>query len=214
MVRGPSGKIRSMRISAAPAAISLAQQRWLFRAHALLLVLAALVLLSIPWLARNLLIGTFAGIFFVTISGFFVLGVALAVGGAAFGVAIDGEVTGWLLVLFVAAAGSLAVFLVVSPLVSVERLCYFLSIHALALGFLEVRLAQRLRRHRQQFQKQGEVLRGFAAASTTFFLLLLLPALYGERFGIFVLAAYCLLFALELVMLPSKLRQPANGSDE
>jgi hypothetical protein len=203
-----------MWISAAHAPKSLAQQRWLFRTHALLLVLAAFVLFSIPWLARNLLIGTFASIFFVTITGFFVLGVALAVAGAASGVAIDGEVTAWLLVVFAAAAVSLAVFLFVSPLVSVERLCYFLSIHALALGFLEVRLAQRLRRHKQRFQKQGEVLRGFSAASTTFFLLLLLPAIYGERFGIFVLAAYCLLFALELAMLPSKLRPLANRSDE
>ncbi|HET9086019.1 MAG TPA: hypothetical protein VFN53_00690 [Acidobacteriaceae bacterium] len=203
-----------MRVRAVPGAKSVAHLVWVFRVHAVFVLLAALLLLSTPWLGRGLRIATFGGTFLFAITGFSVLIVALAVAGADSGVAIDGEVTGWLLILLVAAGVSLGIFLFVSPIISVERLGYFLSIHALALGFLEVRLAQRLRRHRRQFQNHGEVLRGFGAASTTFFLLLLMPALYGERFGIVVVAAYCLFFALELVMLPSKLRQPANRSDE
>jgi len=178
--------------------------------HAFLMLLAALVLLSLHWLSRSLLIGTFTGIFFFTITGFCVLIAGLVDAGAALDASLDREAAGWLLVLLVATGVFLGIFLLVSPLISVQRLCYFLSIHALALGFLEVRLAQRLRRHKQRSRKQEELLRAFAAASTTFFLLLLLPALYGERFGVFVLAVYCLFFALELTLLPQRLHQPVQ----
>lgn len=170
------------------------------------MILLALLLLSLNWLGRNLLIGAFAGIFAMMITGFFVLIVGLVDTGAALDAFLDKEAIGWLLVLLAAAGLFLGILIVVSPTISIERLCFFVSIHALALGFLEVRLAQRLRRHNKVHYKKSETLRAFAAASTTFFLLLLMPALYGERFGIIVLAAYCLFFALELTMLPPKLR--------
>lgn len=172
------------------------------------MVLLAVVLFSLHWLGRNLLIGAFVGTFVLMIAGFFVLVFGLMDAGAALDALLDKEAIGWLLVLLAAAGVFIGIFLLVSPTISIERLCFFVSIHALALGFLEVRLAQRLRRFKQLHSKKLETLRGFAAVSTTFFLLLLLPALYGERFGIFVLATYCFFFALELVLLPSRLRVP------
>lgn len=195
-------------MSVVPAVKTVASRRWLFLAYAIPMAALAFVLCFVPWLGRHLLIATFVGVFALALTGFFVLLAGMVDAGAALGADLRREAIGWSLVLAVAAAAALAIFLLVSPVISVERLCYFVSIHTLALGFLEVRLAQRIRRAQALHGKKSEMLRGFAAASTTFFLLLLLPAIYGERFGIVVLAAYCLFFALELVVIPQKLREP------
>ena len=197
-----------MRISAASTIQNIARQRWFFLLHAIFMILLGFLLLSLHWLSRNLLIGTFAGIFALMITGFFVLIVGLVDAGAALNAFLDNEAVGWLLVLLAAAGIFVGILVLVSPTISIERLCFFVSIHALALGFLEVRLSQRLRGHKPRFPRKEDALRGFAAASTTFFLLLLLPALYGERFGILMLAAYCFFFAFELILLPSRLSDP------
>ena len=44
--------------------------------------------------------------------------------------------------------------------------------------------------------------------STAFVVLLLMGAIYGESFSVLILAAYCVFFAVELVVLPVKLRRP------
>ncbi|MHB8302335.1 MAG: hypothetical protein ACYDC6_05785 [Acidobacteriaceae bacterium] len=194
--------------SAVPAATMVASRRWFFWLHADLLVALALLLFFAHWLARDLLIATFAGVFALMITGFFVFISGMADAGAALAAPIDKEASAWLVLLLAAVGVFLGIFLVVSPTISVERLCFFAAGHALAIGFLEVRLAQKLRRHQQTHKQKAETLRGFSAASTTFFLLLLMPVLYGERYGIFVLATYCLFFALELMGLPRKLRSP------
>ena len=153
---------------------------------------------------RNFLIGTFAGIFLLMITGFFVTLAALVESGAALGAFLDREAIAWFFVVLAVAGVFVGVFLFVSPSISIERLCFFVSIHALALGFLETRLAQRLRGNKPQ----QESLRGFAMLSTAFVVLLLMGAIYGERFSVLILAAYCVFFAVELVVLPVKLRRP------
>lgn len=161
----------------------------------------ACLLLLLQWLMRNALIGTFAGIFVLMITGFFVLLAGLVHCGAALDAFLDREAIAWLFVVVGAACVFLGVFLFVSPTISVARLCLFVAVHALALGFLEMLLAKRLRGHKPK----QESLRSFASLSTAFVVLLLMAALYGERFGVAILSAYCLFFALELAVLPGKL---------
>ncbi len=181
-----------------------ARHRWLFWLHAGLLIILAILLFLLEWLMRNLLIGTFAGIFLLMITGFFVTLASLVESGAALGAFLDREAIAWFFVVLAVAGVFVGVFLFVSPSISIERLCFFVSIHALALGFLETRLAQRLRGNKPQ----QESLRGFAMLSTAFVVLLLMGAIYGERFSVLILAAYCVFFAVELVVLPVKLHKP------
>jgi len=197
-------------MSASPAVRSIARHRGYFWLHAALLVLLAILLSALPWLMRNMRIVAFVGIFVVLVTGFIVWICGLVDAGAALEANLDKEAMAWLVALLVAAAIFLGIVLVLFPTLSVQRLCFFASLHALAMGFLEVRLAQRLRVYKHTYKQITERLRGFAAVSTTFFLLLLMPVIYGERFAIFVLAVYCLFFALELVLLPMYLRVPQS----
>lgn len=190
-----------MRLSSLPVVESVVNHRWNTWVHAALLTLGAVALFFVPWMPRAILLAVFAAIFFLTLTGFFLLVSGLALRAASAGASLDREAITWLFI-FIASAGLfLAAFLVISPKLSVERLALFVSVSALAVGFLQVRFAQRLRRFQGTYKKSAERLRGFAAVSTTFFLLLLMPAIYGERFGIVVLAAYCVFFALELLIL-------------
>jgi uncharacterized membrane protein HdeD (DUF308 family) len=179
----------------------IARHRWLFWLHAALMLVLAFLLLILHFLMRNLLIGTFAGIFVLMITGFSLVLIGLVNWGAALEAFLDKEATAWLFVILGTAGVFLGIFLFVSPTISVDRLCFFVAIHALALGFLEMRLAQRLRCHK----RQQDSLRSFASVSTIFVVLLLMAALYGEHFGILILSAYCVFFALELALLPAKL---------
>lgn len=183
---------------------SVMRHNWLLLIHAALMVVLAILLFLLHGLMRNLLIGTFAGIFLLMVTGFFVMLAGLVDCGAALEASLDREAIAWLFVLLGVAGVSVGVFLFVSPTISIERLCFFVSVHALALGFLEMRLAQRLRGSKPQ----QESLRGFASLSTAFVVLLLMGAIYGEQFSVLILAAYCIFFAAELVVLPMKLRRP------
>lgn len=182
---------------------SLARHRWLFRLHAIAMLAMALLLLLLHWLLRNALIATFASIFVLMITGFCLLVAGLVDFGAALEAFLDREAVAWLFLMMAVAGIFLGIFLFVSPTLSVERICLFASFHALALGFLEMRLAKRLR----DCKRQQELLRGFASASTPFVVLLLMAGAYGARFGVVVLACYCVFFASELLVLPVRLRR-------
>ncbi|HUZ05156.1 MAG TPA: hypothetical protein VMU62_07345, partial [Acidobacteriaceae bacterium] len=84
------------------------------------------------------------------------------------------------------------------PELSIERLLDFAVIHALALGFLETRLANKMRHHPAARRR----LLGFARLSTVYVVLLLMGTLYGNRYSVFILATYCLVVAAELILLP------------
>src|SRR5487761_1084854 len=181
----------------------LARHQWLFVFHAILMLAMAALLLSLHWLLRNLLIATFAGIFVLMITGFFVLLAGLMECGAALEAFMDKYATAWLLLMLGVAGVFVGIFLFISPTISVERICLFVAFHALALGFLEMRLSKELR----SYTRQQELLRGFSGLSTAFVVLLLMASLYGERFGVGVLSAYCVVFAAELIVVPAKLRR-------
>ena len=172
--------------------------RWLFWLHAGILLLLAASLLVLHLLMRNLLISTFAALFVLMVTGFFLILSGLVDFGASVEALLDKEAHAWLWVVLSAAVIFAGVIIFLSPQLSIQRLLDFAVVHALALGFLETRLANRLRHHPIARTR----LLGFGRLSIVFVVLLLMGTLYGSRYSVLVLAAYCLVVAAELIFLP------------
>ena len=185
---------------------SFARRRWLFWLHAGLLLLLALALLALHQLMRSLLISTFISIFLLMVTGFFLILSGLVDFGAAVEALLDREAHAWLWVVIAAAIIFAGVILFISPEISIERLLDFAVVHALALGFLETRLANRLRHHPAARSR----LIGFSRLSTAYVVLLLMGAIYGHRYSVLVLATYCIAVAAQLIFLPRPARGHAN----
>lgn len=186
---------------------SFARRRWLFWLHAGLLLLLALALLALHQLMRSLLISTFVSIFLLMVTGFFLILSGLVDFGAAVEALLDREAHAWLWVVLAAAIIIAGIVLFISPEISIERLLDFAVIHALALGFLETRLANRLRHHPAARSR----LIGFSRLSTSYVVLLLMGAIYGHRYSVLVLATYCVAVAAQLVFLPRPTRGHARS---
>lgn len=186
---------------------SFARRRWLFWLHAGLLLLLALALLALHQLMRSLLISTFVSIFLLMVTGFFLILSGLVDFGAAVEALLDREAHAWLWVVLAAAIIFAGIVLFISPEISIERLLDFAVIHALALGFLETRLANRLRHHPAARSR----LIGFSRLSTSYVVLLLMGAIYGHRYSVLVLATYCVAVAAQLVFLPRPTRGHARS---
>ena len=186
---------------------SFARHRWLFWLHAGLLLLLAVFLLVLHLLMRSLLISTFVSIFLLMVTGFFLILSGLVDFGAAVEALLDREAHAWLWVILSAAIIFAGVILFISPEISIERLLGFAVVHALALGFLEARLANRLRHHPSSRAR----LIGFSRLSTAFVVLLLMGAMYGHRYSVLVLAMYCVVVAAELIFLPRPMRAQIHG---
>jgi hypothetical protein len=181
---------------------SLARHRWLFWLHAALLLLLAICLMALHALMRSLLISTFASIFFVMATGFFLILSGLVDFGAGVEAVLGKEAHAWAWIMLSATLIFAGIVIFLSPQISIERLLDFAVLHALALAFLEARLANRLRHHPAARSR----LLGFSRASILFVVLLLMGTLYGTRYSVLVLAAYCALVAGELIFLPQSLR--------
>ena len=181
---------------------NLARHRWLFWLHAALLLLLAVCLMALHSLMHSLLISTFASIFLVMATGFFLILSGLVDFGAGVEAMLGKEAHAWGWLMLSATVIFAGIVLFLSPQISISRLLYFTVLHALALGFLETRLANRLRHHPAARSR----LQGFSSASIMFVVLLLMGTLYGTRYSVLVLAAYCALVAGELIFLPKSLR--------
>jgi uncharacterized membrane protein HdeD (DUF308 family) len=187
---------------------SFARHRWLFWLHAGLLLVLALTLLAIQALMRSLLISTFVAIFLLMVTGFFLVLSGLLDFGAGVEALLDKEAHAWIWVVLAATVIFTGVVLFLSPELSIERLLDFAVVHALALGFLETRLANRLRHHPAARSR----LLGFARLSTAFVVLLLMGTLYGNRYSVLILSIYCVVVAAELIFLPRPaLLRPDSG---
>lgn len=177
---------------------NVARHRWLFWSHAVLLLVLAVGLLALHFLMRGALLGTFVSIFLLMLTGFFLLVAGLLDFGAGVEAVFDKEAHAWLWIVLAAAIIFAGLVLFISPEISVGRLLDFAVVHALAIGFLEARLANRLRHHPGARAR----LLGLSRLSTAFVVLLLMGTLYGDRYSVMVLAAYCVVVALELLFLP------------
>lgn len=187
---------------------SFAHHRWLFWVHAVLLLLLAVSLLALHQLMRSLLISTFISIFLLMVTGFFLVLSGLLDFGAGVEALLDKEAHAWLWIVLAAAIIFAGVVIFLSPELSIERLLDFAVVHALAIGFLETRLANRLRHHPAARAR----LLGFSRLSTAFVVLLLMGVLYGNRYSVLVLVAYCVVVAAELVFLPRMARGHTHPS--
>ena len=177
---------------------SIARHRWLFWLHAGLFLLLALSLLALHMLMRSLLISTFVTVFLLMVTGFFLILSGLLDFGAGVEALLEREAYAWIWIVLAATVIFTGIVLFLSPELSIERLLDFAVVHALALGFLETRLARQLRHHPKE---RGRLL-GFARLSTAYAVLLLMGTLYGNRYSVLVLATYCLVVAAELLLLP------------
>lgn len=177
---------------------SIARHRWLFWLHAGLFLLLALSLLALHLLMRSLLISTFVTVFLLMVTGFFLILSGLLDFGAGVEALLEREAHAWIWIVLAATIIFTGIVLFLSPELSIERLLDFAVVHALALGFLETRLARQLRHHPKE---RGRLL-GFARLSTAYAVLLLMGTLYGNRYSVLVLATYCLVVAAELLLLP------------
>lgn len=177
---------------------SFARHRWLFWLHAGVLLLLALCLFALHALMRSLLISTFVTIFLLMVTGFFLILSGLLDFGAGVEALLDREAHAWMWVVLAATVIFAGVVLFLSPELSIERLLDFAVVHALALGFLETRLANKMRHHPAARRR----LLGFARLSTVYVVLLLMGTLYGNSYSVFILATYCLVVAAELILLP------------
>ncbi len=177
---------------------SFARHRWLFWVHAGVLLLLAICLFALHALMRSLLISTFVTIFLLMVTGFFLILSGLLDFGAGVEALLDKEAHAWMWVVLAATVIFAGVVLFLSPEISIERLLDFAVIHALALGFLETRLANKMRHHPAARRR----LLGFARLSTVYVVLLLMGTLYGNSYSVFILATYCLVVAAELILLP------------
>ena len=175
-----------------------ARHRWLFWFHAALLILLAVCLFALHALMRSLLISTFVTIFLLMVTGFFLILSGLLDFGAGVEAVLSKEAHAWAWIVLSATVIFAGVVIFLSPEISIGRLLDFAVLHALALGFLETRLAHRMRHHPASRAR----LLGFARVSTMFVVLLLMGTLYGSRYSVLVLAAYCLVVAAELIFLP------------
>ena len=175
-----------------------ARHRWLFWLHAGVLLLLAICLFALHALMRSLLISTFVTIFLLMVTGFFLILSGLLDFGAGVEALLEKEAHAWMWVVLAATVIFAGVVLFLSPELSIERLLDFAVIHALALGFLETRLANKMRHHPAARRR----LLGFARLSTVYVVLLLMGTLYGNRYSVFILATYCLVVAAELILLP------------
>lgn len=191
-----------MSIVTLPSLRSIARHRWLFWFHAGLLLLLAMCLLALHALMRSLLISTFVTIFLLMATGFFLILSGLLDFGAGVEAVLGKEAHAWAWIVLSATAIFAGVVIFLSPQISIERLLDFAVLHALALGFLETRLANRLRHHPDARTR----LLGFSRLSTAFVVLMLMGTLYGNRYSVLVLAAYCVVVAAELIFLPRSLR--------
>ncbi len=177
---------------------SIARHRWLFWLHAGLFLLLALSLLALHLLMRSLLISTFITVFLLMVTGFFLILSGLLDFGAGVEALLEREAHAWIWIVLAATVIFAGIVLFLSPELSIERLLDFAVVHALALGFLETRLARQLHHHPKE---RGRLL-GFARLSTAYAVLLLMGTLYGNRYSVLVLATYCLVVAAELLLLP------------
>lgn len=177
---------------------SIARHRWLFWLHAGLFLLLALSLFLLHLLMRSLLISTFVTIFLLMVTGFFLILSGLLDFGAGVEALLEREAYAWIWIVLAATVIFVGIVLFLSPELSIERLLDFAVVHALALAFLETRLAKQLRHHPTE---RGRLL-GFARLSTAYAVLLLMGTLYGNRYSVLVLATYCLVVAAELLLLP------------
>jgi hypothetical protein len=177
---------------------SIARHRWLFWLHAGLFLLLALSLFALHLLMRSLLISTFVTVFLLMVTGFFLILSGLLDFGAGVEALLEREAYAWIWIVLAATVIFTGIVLFLSPELSIERLLDFAVVHALALGFLETRLARQLRHHPKE---RGRLL-GFARLSTAYAVLLLMGTLYGNRYSVLVLATYCLVVAAELLLLP------------
>ena len=190
---------------------SIARHRWLFWLHAGLFLLLAFSLFVLHLLMRSLLISTFVTIFLLMVTGFFLILSGLLDFGAGVEALLEREAYAWIWIVLAATVIFVGIVLFLSPELSIERLLDFAVVHALALAFLETRLAKQLRHHPTE---RGR-LQGFSRLSTVYAVLLLMGTLYGNRYSVLVLATYCIVVAAELLLLPrpfttARARQPAQ----
>ncbi len=186
---------------------SIARHRWLFWLHAGLFLLLALSLFLLHLLMRSLLISTFVTIFLLMVTGFFLILSGLLDFGAGVEALLEREAYAWIWIVLAATVIFAGIVLFLSPELSIERLLDFAVVHALALAFLETRLAKQLRHHPTE---RGRLL-GFARLSTAYAVLLLMGTLYGNRYSVLVLATYCLVVAAELLLLPRPFSTARNN---